>query len=164
MNNTIILYLLQPEPGVFTFAHSPDQATFDTPVYIVSHGAGAVGTIICKSVQDLMIHTNELVKHCADESFAPIKIYSPHSKSMMLRLLTYIRYYMPAVKTVGVSDLLGVDIVECLNAPAILSLEERRTFSPSSISKIMGIKNPETMEEVLKTVCDLFTNPEWPRR
>ena len=164
MSNTIILYLLQPEPGVFTFAHSPTQATPETPVYIASQGAGLGGINVCKSVQELMSDTNAMVKYCADKSFVPIKIYSPNSKSMLLRLLTYVRYYNPNSKTVGVSDLLGVDIVECLNAPAILSLEERRSFSPSSISKIMGIKNPETIEEVLKLVCDVFTTSEQHRR
>ena len=152
LKNVIVGFFTATERGPCEFAISPWQLP-QTPITAWTFGDSGASLIgNAETLKSCVGGARRLVYELAEGS-PPVVIHSPHSKSMLQRLLNF---YRVSVGDDGFSsrdgNVIYRDPVDDINAPAILTYEERIAFGPDRIAAILGRRTPTTPQEVLEAL------------
>jgi len=114
------------------------------------------------STPESVVELVELVQNTS-----PSRVYTVHAKSVLLRmyrwgLLKNSTTSMDIAPTFNILQGMTSDLCELCNYPAVLTLEERASFSFDDIAPLVGMPHVETepprelMDEILKRICMKF--------
>ncbi len=113
------------------------------------------GALMDTYLGNMIAAATTLEKYFTDNPVELPMVYGVHTKSMMARLTTRwagLRGY----NTPQLSRTQFPDLCETVNYPAILSLDERRAFSPERLAAILGLPGQQSVMQILWTTLHRF--------
>lgn len=164
-HHLVLAYLHTGDDGKLKFTNSPwvfeEERQFR--VQIMSATSGCALPRLegeAASFRELVDITRGCLSKFCQTPGLPKTVHSVHCKSMVQRLMTFenLRSNPWPVRRFATDPILAFnDLVEVVNAPAIITYAERVAFSPERLRKIMGEENDQDYSNtgITSTLCRL---------